>query len=564
MHRFRWIVLVAAVPAAALAARTVEGDPWSLLPDPRTAVWLESSDVKNAKNPLAGAMDVAVGDHHAIVVTAGGYVVLRDTGGAFGPLRVPEGTAWVGFGRGDRILAATAAGELFAAPGPEAAVAGQFQAKAQVPGAVSWDAAGEVIAAVTKADVRVSIDGGASFRTSSPASGAVWRQVVARPDGLVLVSGDQTDAIGAPALAMVSRDAGGTWTKVQRPQGQLVRTGQWVLIRGDSVRALDADGRGWVEGHAFLGPLEARQAWSDRLALATVPSGTDEEARLVVTNLDPPLPREGATRTARAIDGASGAQCPGPTTTRQGCEGLTCMVGSHGPLPPPTRYEYRLLNDGTCKGADGAKCCPDDRFVRVPDAIVIDRAANSFRIVPLPDGCDPVALHSAGGIGVLRCRAGVNEHIRTLDKSGVWHDEGAAPTFWGHESPSLEMAADGTLLLQTPCTTECKALVRAPVELGTADAWRLVKAPRGALAWRAGPGGSAIAARATTATRLELFVYRIDAPVGRAVLDVPITENAFDFQLDHHRLLVRVVDTEAKDGTADYVLNRDGWIGPGL
>ena len=150
--------------------------------------WMESPVSASESRRVTGGPLVAVGRHVALAGYVPDVAAVELAGGLRGYVRLPDGAIWVGLSSADSLLAATKDGVLYAANDLDEALEGIFALRATIPGALSWDAAGDVVAVVTKKDVHVSMDGGHSFRTSSPTAHPLLKVLVQQPLSNPLIS----------------------------------------------------------------------------------------------------------------------------------------------------------------------------------------------------------------------------------------------------------------------------------------------------------------------------------------------------------------------------------------
>ncbi|MFN7144119.1 MAG: hypothetical protein ACK4YP_10105 [Myxococcota bacterium] len=177
-----------------------------------------------------------------------------------------------------------------------------------------------------------------------------------------------------------------------------------------------------------------------------------------------------------------------PPTVRMGgtnavsyCAGASSLTNLLEPPPPASRVALALLRDGRCAQADedpthDGRCKEGAPLTRPPSAVVLDREAGSARMIPLPPGCRPEHLLTAGGVGVLLCTEGAQRAaVHLADGSGTWSHEGSLSLDAG-DMTSLVMAPDGTLLLRASWGRgpARRAFVRSPRPLGDPSGWRRV------------------------------------------------------------------------------------------
>jgi hypothetical protein len=468
------------------------------------APWLESA--AKLEDPLANPERIAVG-HGAALVRAGKQVFLvSGERGVVGPV---EGRVLAGVD--DRPLDAD-------------------------------DAAGDFVAR----GVTLSLDGGQTWRASPPREGFVPERVLARADGVFVAQGGGETWIWRK----------GTWARSSyQATGSLVRVGA-AIWNGDSEcpATLSADGATWAR---WVPDIYNTYSWAAMLQTSETPEGWPDVRRETAT--DPPAPPAPAPADAVTRSGcpandygeAEGLGGIGMSGVGAKCHGVQCARGSVGARPPETRTRIALFRDGACDAAaevwggyDMEGCRPTKRAPRVA---FVDRREGRVQVGEPP--CPPARLWSAAGLGVLACDGGA---IWVAGANGRWAQEGT--TRFAPEA--LEMADDGTLLLHVDVRGDGGVLVRAPVAAG-AGAWSEVFV-EGAVAWRATPGGGALAiVKGDDDTRLTLVHVRGDGSRETLVAEAALgVWDLLDVLIEDDGRVVLVLDSGKR------LVRRDGTLAP--
>jgi hypothetical protein len=230
---------------------------------------------------------------------------------------------------------------------------------------------------------------------------------------------------------------------------------------------------------------------------------------------------------------------------------------------PATDFTYLLLHDGTCRAADAedhGACKAGATLTRRPHAAVVpvgNKPPLPPRVVDLPSGCDPAEILSAGGIGVLLCRAGSGSALFTLDARGDFHDEGTLPLA-ADALYEASVARDGTMVLHAHCVAgaegashRCEAAVRRPLELGTAGAWR-AHHDADALAYRPLEGGRILAIAAPAPRERADFTLLVN---GAPLATVANTEPVGELRVEDGRVRVYRNSVIGYDATSALVTN---------
>jgi len=468
----------------------------------------------------------------------------------------PESTQYLGVDGADAIYVGTKDALLRAADG-DAAHLGSFTKVLALKDAVDFVATRGLVVAAEAKKLHVSKDG-KTFTARNPPTGLIVEALYARPDVLAVFG---RDAAGATALHL-SKDAGVTFQKSSFQAPRFLQIGSLIYATGCPGGVLSADGATWAQRpYSSYGP--SFEGWGEPLVLGTRPRAfLAKNLSTLVDPAPPPVPTgadvvTGAPGVCSGGGGGMGigggsVHDPGP------CEGVFCLRGMPDVPPKGTATEVAFFGDGAC-AKDAKGLCSDGPWLREPHVSV------GGKVVDVPAGCDPARLLTAGGIGVLFCNKGPGDYqLHTVDKGAKWADEGRV-AFGAIED--LSIATDGTLVLHPVCPTkETKladscgpALVRKPVALGTAGAWRKTSTPR-ALAYRALPGGEVLVVAVTKAgdsTRFDLVVER---PVGVETLvsGIALVDDLVGLTVEPGRIVV-THRASNKPGSKAYVA-KDGLV----
>ncbi|WP_044986259.1 hypothetical protein [Sorangium cellulosum] len=591
------VVAIPPAPPAETPARAAGEpavDPSSPLSLPAAAspppTWVEpplaeQDRARAHQNPFREHREVAVGEHVSIAAAKGdvasaaggpGVFAVHEKLGVVGPLKLPARSTWVGLAAGtagpqdDALYAATPDGALHRAAGVHDALRPDgFAPRGSVAGATAWDAAGGLVAAAAGARVSVSADEGQTFTEAVVASGKRVRAVLVRPDGVLaaVVEAPSRGQRPGPPDTFLSLDRGRTWKRSAFQPRAIERAGSWIW-NGDATcpAVLSRDGQQWtraasaealydrprLDGALYVSTaIRAGAAGSFRSAVAPPPPEPPARGAAAVGR-EPPCKRDGASGVGGVVGGVWGAYGPA-------CEGALCLLHADPPEPPPTRTWIAAFGDGLCDPArvpPGGACAA--HLARPPTFAVVDQLAGAVTPVAAPEGCpQPVALHSAAGVGVLVCRgAGGGAAIFVRGATGPWHAEGSQAIPAEALGP-MAAAPDGTLLLRGPTPPASAqgrepllALVRSPLPLGAAQAWRRIAAPDGVAALPA-PGGAALLAISPAASaggRLELALDRPGRPVLSLVRDVEVYQDLTRMEVrDDGRVRFRVLPKPAPE-----------------
>ncbi|WP_437585539.1 hypothetical protein [Sorangium sp. So ce1000] len=575
-----------AIPPAPLEAPTHTADapavdpsapltlPISAIPP---ATWVEpplgeQERAKADQDPFLDHVEIALGERVALLAAKGGGAGANGGGadptssagvfavdeklGVVGPLKLPARFTWVGVAgpQIDALYTVTPEGALHRAAGVRDALrADGFEPRGSVPGATTWDAAGNVIAAAAGERVSVSTDEGRSFTSAVVAPGKAVRKVLVRPDG-VLAAWVEAQARGQRPVApdtFLSLDRGQTWKRSAFQPRSLKRMGSWIW-NGDAMcpAVLSRDGQAWTRT-AAINDLYARPSLETALRLSSLIRATAAGSfRSAVAPPAPEPPPRGGAAVGReppcksdgeGVGGIVGGVLGAPGAS---CEGALCLLESATPRLPPTRTRIATLGDGICNPMSarppGSACAA--HLTRPPTLAVVDAIASTVAPVAAPEACpQPVVLHTAAGIGVLICRgASGAAALFVRGAQGPWHAEGSL-AIPAEALKRMAAAPDGTLLLLGPTPPASvqpreplQALVRSPLPLGTPQAWRRVTAPDGVAALPA-PGGAALLASspATSAGR------RLDVTLDRPGQPTIALARGVDVYQDLTRMEVR-------------------------
>ncbi|WP_437573462.1 hypothetical protein [Sorangium sp. So ce887] len=481
-------------------------------------------------------------------------------------------STWVGVAgsQADSLYAATPEGALHRAAGiHEALRPDGFEPRGSVAGATAWDAAGALIAAAAGERVSVSADEGRSFTAAVVAPGKRVRAVLVRPDGVlaaVVEAPARGQRPGAPET-FLSLDRGQTWKRSAFQPRTIERAGSWIW-NGDATcpAVLSRDGQQWtraaspdllhgrppLDSALYLSTaIRASAAGSFRSAIAP-PAPEPPPRGAAAVGREPPCKSDDALGAGSVVGGILGAY-------GASCEGALCLLHLGPPLPPPTGTWITAFGDGLCDPArvpPGGACAA--HLARPPTFAVVDELASTVTPVAAPEGCpQPVALHNAAGAGVLICRGGSGSAaIFVRGAHGPWHAEGSQ-AIPAEALGSIAAAPDGTLLLRGPALPASaqgreplQALVRRPLPLGAAQAWRRIVVPDGVAALPA-PGGAALLATSPAASagaRLDLALDRPGHPVLGLAGDVEVDQNLMRMEVrDDGRVRFRGVPKPAPE-----------------
>jgi hypothetical protein len=424
---------------------------------------------------------LAVSSDAALAGTEAGVFALHRKHGVVGPLAVGE-ASWVGLDDRGRVLAARPNGALLRAPDVLAARKPEgFAEVATVPGALSWDASGEWIGAVTKTSVLVSGDAARSFRVVGEVRGAA--RVWVRADGAVVAQSADTVALTWVAAP------GKRFARPRADLPALTRVGGWIGAGEPCAVALSTDGRRFAPLTRWIGP-EERAEWTRALQPTADVVATSRDFLESPSEPPPPSPpvREGdwtgcglgLPQLVHLLPSAPAYGSASPS-----CAGAAAVAGVLDEAPTPAAQAVALFGDGLCAAGDedpdapvAGTCRAGAPLARLPGVALIDREADSVQVGALPPGCTPLKLLTAGGVGVLVCAplAAPEEALLFLaDVSGRWQSEGAL-RLAGRSVDALSLAPDGTLLLRAGWgdVATRRAFVRRPLALGEPRAWREV------------------------------------------------------------------------------------------
>jgi tetratricopeptide (TPR) repeat protein len=436
------------------------------------------------------------------------WLGVRHGEAAVGPLAIPDTFKWLAVSQQGGVYSADADGTLFHAADLDAAQR-PFAKLTTLKNITHWDLSGQTIVASGGQVVQVSIDGGRSFvaHAHSSALGKAW----ARADGTV--------AFGDKTGAWISRDGGKTWQNTplgdmrrlrrdgQRiylepvgpnsfydrqmncAQGDLTADGQWVATEDEYVRRPE---NGWKTVFAIGNFARSPRAVPDGLGRPATQKGTPALPVVQRCMADPKAWFEANRGGAGGMGGRG-----------MSCRGLDCLIRTSLPATP---VRFGLLGD--------ARCGESTR----PPALNLVPANRSSRprwmAKRAPVGCDAVTtsgtlfqisskaitprapikncalrwVRSVGGVGIGMCRQDGGPELVVLDAKGGLRERQPL----GGPLEHLMLASDGTLVAQVGVDGQHVAWIRRPTALGSPGAWRR-QSMTDAAAWRAAPGGRAVA-----------------------------------------------------------------------
>ncbi|MCC6897520.1 MAG: hypothetical protein IT377_01020 [Polyangiaceae bacterium] len=471
---------------------------------------------------------LASGDHAAVTRTSvGEYFGYDESLGVIGALDLPAGTKKVLFGPADSVLVVTDGGKLFAAASLTAAKRAQsFEPRVAPEKVTAWDSAGDYLVAADDKQVHLSRDGGKTWTGAKSAAWGTLRTVVVRSDGVMAVQGGPPKA----PLTFLSRDDGKSWQRSSFQPDRISRSGSFIWSDVWNCQAvLSENGSTWTKGGDELARFRSARSWSAAFGTGATPEGAPSGAHRTLT--DPPAPK-----VPPAKDRRTGRGCPAPPRPK-GQYGILGLLGTGGvsgvlsadgegfgsigtlgsgtgvvggigvggighrgmagtepawgscrgaaclrPLAQSlgTRSRFELFRDGRCAPGTSSRSC-SDAFERPPHVAIIDNMTGKRRVADLPAGCMPRHLLGVAGLGILVCGGARGLTLHVADSSGVFKEEGTLPDAAMTRWP-VQVAADGTLLFHETCgeRSTCRALVRRPVDPGTAGAFRELKVERAA------------------------------------------------------------------------------------
>jgi hypothetical protein len=536
---FAGVVLACAAPPPASRRPEANGAPASFAPatfHSTKAPWLEARTepwspyyVYTADGEIAG-----LGGRVALVVarvgTRSSVVALHEERGVLGIVDKSE-SYWLGIDGADALYRVLDDGAFERANDAVAASNGAWEPRASVPAGL-FAAAGSVVAAAGRNAVYVSVDGAASFRKSVPRADASVHELYVRHDGVLVVSVRREN--GRDEL-FVSSDRGAHWARSSLQSGGLDQTGAWIYSHCAQA-VLSLDGKTWIEHSSLefdMQPLSRAIEIDEELAAYPT------QPRLNQTLPPAPSPADG-----RKIAGEH--PCGGGRVTRAprvrmggpslpACRGVECLRYRRQPFSYPTPTRIKLFQDGLCAPRDGRenqKCALTDPLVRAPHALVLDNESKNVEVVDLPAGCRPLTVRSGGGISVLTCFDG-ERSLFVADRSGTWRAESALLVSESSTTNPLQVASDGSLLFHDDLgdVRLSRAWVRAPLPLGSTNAWRRIE-HRDVAGYSIAPGGRVLVATVSEGDTVDRFTLWLDEPgrparklgrldtEGRGVLDV--------------------------------------------
>jgi hypothetical protein len=549
-----------------------------------TAPWLEPGPAVLADPSLAGdppllprAESVFVGRTGALARIGESVFGFSEASGITGPLELPEGTSWAGLDGRGRVLAATNTGELLRAPNLEhARTRTAFVAVAHVPEAIAWDTNGEFVAAATTASVLLSSDGGQSFRRLGHVEGPPIVRVFVRSDGVVAAQADAR--VESPHATWLASP-----TRAPRPShlwpSELERAGDRIAARYPDYPVLSRDGLHWAADESDGSADFETASWVRVLSLSDRPAGLTRDFSPALGRPPPPAPRSGQEpRWVRSTSGSHRTVAPQIVlehreTVRTRCACAAYLSGLVDPEPTPARHALALFSDGRCDAAHedaeaqrAEPCALDAPWSRPPTAAVLDRSTGVVTTPRLPPDCQPEALLSTGGIGVVLCAPTPRLpriSLYLLDRSGQSYRELELDVPTAREARSLSRAPDGTLLLRAgwdtsstlgdPASLRRRAFVRSPLPLGHAEAWREVDVSD-ATEVRVDLGGGLVLVNVSRTVpcpgSFELELDRPDEPRARLGTRVRVEGTLVDLFIRGRRIYAAVDPTLAGIGCA--------------
>jgi|GEM_PF-2263311 len=471
--------------------------------------------------------DVFVGVQRAIARIDIGDVDLwlatQADGQVQGPLHMPPDAKWVGFGDGDVVYVADAKGQFFRST--LSALLQKTPAVLDVLDDVdAWDAGGQTVAALHSRDgaVFISADGGNSFATV--AFDDRPRRLAVRADGVVVVAG---------RALHVSKDGGQTWSTTQITLRRLRRQGQF--IGGQNGRCeqgtLAEDGVTWVP---YVVP-PSLSSWRSPFA-ADVATAGYRRAPNVADQRHPVAPKaEGplaidVVRECRSRSPSSGLGGGGIGRVGRGppkrdpCSVAKCLQA------PSTATHLRTLGNGVCGQAQetplltrfvpSARRAAPLRHLHTTAAacqrsglasagqLVVQRPNNTVSLLDAP--CAATRVVGQNGLHVVLCeestRAGVVDVQAERDGQFVSEVKLQGQVRFADFADVVDgrrrTAQDGTLVFEVDHDGQRTAWVRAPVDVGTDDAWHHVVVD-GALAHRALSDGRVLVLAASDVVHLD-------------------------------------------------------------
>jgi len=451
---------------------------------------------------------LAIGNTTVVVATRLGLFTLREDSGIRGPLSLPGDpdpatVRNLGFGTFEQLVYADPEGRVWVQPpGSEL-----FEARGQVPGAVAWDFAHGILAAINEQGLWLSEDGVAFRRAHS----GPLQDVVVRDDGVVVVRMGE--------VLSISKDRGWQWSGSEVGGRELTRAGQWISVCRDRA-TLSADGQTWVKSPPR--PVEERQ-WFQAFTLARMPAGFVKGSLALGALRTAP-----AAKSRQAVRGTFGCgldlggfgrlsvlpRRPAPLVpVPSALEAVAAWPVA--PRVPETRTTFAFLANGECEPRavvrGNSACPPGARFTRMPSIAAIDRSSLRAQLRDVPEDCQPQDIADASGAAVVLCASPPQNRTARLLSVSQTSPYREAPQLEDGVPFILGQARDGTLALVTGIEPLTIA-VRAPNPMDASDAWRTVRI-EDAISYRIAPGGSIVAVTLPSREPLRVAL-RLISPTG--------------------------------------------------
>jgi hypothetical protein len=413
--------------------------------------------------------------------------------GVVGPLAIPKEHKEVLLDGDDALWVLTKDSVLRAASVTDARD-GKLSKVLSLPYASDLAVTSGLAVAADATTLHLTRDAGKTFTKVKPKTDLTIDNVFARADGLVAVLG--SDKAGDPSL-LLAKDGVTFAPSVFQPT-KVFQIGSHIYANGCPGAILASDGKTWNRWDNEHGAPLSGSAWGHALNISSEPHAFFARELTTLATPSAPAPDK------ESLKGKPGS-CPAPGglgglgmggfggRRRRGgaCAGVSCLRATVGEEPRVTANEVAFYTDGACE-FDSKNACKKP-WKRQPHVWMTQAKSP----IELPAGCDPIRMLTAGGIGVLFCaKDDKTNAIYTVAKDGVFHGEGTVAAI---ASDAITIAADGTLLVHPICGDKGQgvsgacpsALVRAPLALGAANAWRSTVATN-AFAYRVLPGGTAL------------------------------------------------------------------------
>ncbi len=464
--------------------------------------------------------------------------------GLLGPIVTPKDSKLVALDGSDALWVGTK-DSLSRAADLVDAKNGKFQKVLSIPYAADFSVTDGMVVAADASTLHITRDSGKTFTKVKPAGDLSIDEVYARNDGLIAVVG--SDKAGERAF-LIAKDGAAFTPSVFMPKN-VQQIGSHIYGNGCPGGILSSDGKTWNEWDGEYGSPFSGSEWGSALNVSAFPGAFSSSS--LKTHTSPPAPapdKQGITGKPGSCQkgglGGVGMGGFGRGRRRGGaCSGVTCVRASIGEEPRNTNNQVGFYTDGACD-RDGKGLCQRP-FKRWPHVWMTQAKAP----IDLPAGCAPIRILTAGGIGVLLCENDAKTHsVYTIAKDGVFHAEGTVAAL---ATDAITIASDGTLLIHPVCnekavgpTAMCPAaLVRNPVALGTANAWRSVGP---AFAYRVLPGGAALTIGGDGDLKVQLAIDRAgkSTPWGPAIT---LTADLLDLDVLKDRVVLIQQMTSRKE-----------------